>query len=70
MAYKILADIVLVIHFMWIIFMLGGVMFTIAGFFRRQIFDKWLIRTVHLAGIIYVCILAIFEKYCPLTILE
>ncbi len=70
MLYKILADVVLVVHFMWILFMVGGVMFTIACFFRKQLFDKWLIRTIHLAGIIFVCALAVMEKYCPLTILE
>ena len=33
-------------------------------------FDKWIFRTIHLCGIIYVSILIVLGKYCPLTILE
>ena len=35
-----------------------------------KFFDRWIFRTVHLAGIVYVAILTILGKYCPLTILE
>ncbi len=70
MLYKILADIIVVMHFAWILFMLVGFIFTIAGFFWKRFFDRWLFRTVHLLGIIYVSLLVIMGKYCPLTILE
>ncbi len=70
MLYKILADIIVVMHFAWILFMLIGFIFTIAGFFWKRFFDRWLFRTVHLFGIIYVSTLALMGKYCPLTIWE
>ena len=67
---KILADIIVVTHFAWIIFMLVGFIFTIAGFFWKRFFDRWLFRTLHLCGIAYVSLLAILGKYCLLTIWE
>ena len=70
MFYKILADIVVFLHFLWIIFILMGFILTLAGFFWKRFFEKWLFRSLHLAGIIYVSILAVSGKYCPLTILE
>jgi hypothetical protein len=33
-------------------------------------FDRWLFRTIHLGGIIYVAVLTIWAEYCPLTIFE
>lgn len=70
MIYKILADTIVVTHFAWILFMLVGFIFTIVGFFWKRFFDRWLFRTVHLFGIIYVSTLAIMGKHCPLTIWE
>lgn len=70
MIYKVLADIIVFVHFGWILFMIGGFIFTIAGFFWKRFFDLWLLRSLHLSGLTYVAILAILEKYCPLTILE
>ena len=70
MIYKILADIIVVIHFVWILFMLLGFILTLRGFFYRRFFDRWLFRTLHLCGIIYVGLLALLREYCPLTMLE
>lgn len=70
MGYKILADTIVVIHFTWILFMLLGFIFTLRGFFYKEFFDRWLFRTLHLFGIIYVSLLAMMGKYCPLTIWE
>ena len=70
MLYKILADLIVAIHFAWILFMLTGAMLTLSSFFHKRFFDRWLFRTVHLCGIIYVALLAILREYCPLTILE
>lgn len=70
MAYKILADIIVVMHFAWILFMLTGFIFTVIGFFRKGFFERWLFRTLHLFGILYVSLLALMGKYCPLTIWE
>jgi len=47
-----------------------GFILTLCGFFWRGLFDKWLLRTLHLFGIVYVSLLAIMGKYCPLTLWE
>ncbi|MCK5014967.1 MAG: DUF2784 domain-containing protein [Candidatus Omnitrophica bacterium] len=70
MLYKVLADLIVAIHFVWILFMLIGAIFTLSGFFYKRFFDWWLFRTLHLCGIIYVGLLALLREYCPLTILE
>jgi hypothetical protein len=51
---RTLADIVLVIHLIW----------------RPAFWDRWLFRTIHLAGIVFVASLELLHKYCPLTIWE
>src|SRR3989338_4190805 len=70
MIYKILADIIVLMHFAWILFMLWGFILTLWGFFHKEFFEKWLFRTVNLFGIAYVSLLAIMGRYCPLTIWE
>lgn len=70
MKYKILADLVLFTHFAWIIFMLAGCLLTAAAFKYNRIFNWRLFRIFHLAGIAYVCLLAVLGKPCPLTLLE
>ena len=70
MLYKVVADLIVVIHFAWILFMLLGFILTLCGFFYRSFFDRWLFRTLHLCGIAYVGLLAALRQYCPLTILE
>jgi hypothetical protein len=71
MAYKIFADVIIVVHFLYILFMLLGFLLTgYALFFREKFFDWWLFRLLHLLGIFYVVSLSILGKYCPLTILE
>ena len=71
MSYKILADAVIVVHFLFILFMLLGFLLTAyALVFRQKFFDWWLFRSLHLLGIFYVSSLSILGKYCPLTILE
>ncbi len=70
MIYKILADIIVVMHFGWIIFMLLGFIFTVVGFRYKGFFECWLFRVLHLCGIVYVSLLSILGKYCPLTIWE
>ena len=70
MFYKILADTIVILHLGWILFMLAGFILTLRGFFQKCFFDRWLFRTLHLFGIIYVSLLAILGKYCPLTLWE
>jgi hypothetical protein len=70
MVYKILADIIVMVHFAWILFMLVGFILTLRGFFYKEFFNRWLFRMFHLFGIIYVSLLAMMGKYCPLTVWE
>ena len=70
MFYKITADVIVVIHFIWIVFMLLGFFLTIYGFFKKEFFDWWLFRTLHLSGILFVGMLTLLQRFCPLTILE
>ena len=66
----LLADTIVVAHFMWILFMLAGFFLTVAGFWYKRFFDRWLFRTLHLLGIIYVAVLSVMGRYCPLTVWE
>lgn len=81
MAYRIGADIVVIVHFLWIVFMILGFAFTVCAVFAvyvfrsergiwRRFFDRWLLRSIHLGGMVYVGVLILLDKYCPLTILE
>lgn len=70
MPYRLLADSIVIIHFAWILFMLWGFILTLRGFFHKEFFERWLFRTLHLLGIVYVGLLAVLRQYCPLTILE
>lgn len=70
MIYKIFADLIVTLHFVWVLFMLFGFIITLFAFFRKEFFDKWLFRTIHALGIIFVSILAVLGQYCPLTLWE
>ena len=60
----------MVLHFAWIVFVLLGFALTIRAFWKPEFLDRWIFRTIHLAGIVFVAALEIFGKYCPLTIWE
>ena len=70
MLYRILADIIVTLHLIWVLFMLGGFILTLCGFFWKKFFDKWIFRTFHLLGILLVGTLTVTDRYCPLTIWE
>ena len=65
-----LADAIMVIQLAWIIFMIWGFALTIGGFFHPKFFERWLFRTIHLLGILFVTTLELLGKYCPLTVWE
>jgi hypothetical protein len=58
---KILADVVVLIHFLWITFLFFGVFWGI----RNRV-----IKLFHLSGLAFAFILQVFGWYCPLTYLE
>lgn len=61
MPYKILADIVVIIHFLWILFLIFGAFWGAKNRF---------IKITHITGLAIAAILQVFNWYCPLTHLE
>ncbi len=61
MFYKILADIVVLIHFLWILFLIFGAFLGV----RSKA-----VRIVHISGLVFALVIQIFGWYCPLTDLE
>lgn len=61
MLYKLAADFVVLIHFLWIIFLIIG------AFIGRKYL---LIKIFHITGLVFSVIMQIFGWYCPLTHLE
>lgn len=61
MPYRIFADVVVLIHFLWIIFLLFGALWGI---------KNKAVRFFHLAGLAFAFIIQVFGWYCPFTYLE
>lgn len=61
MTYKILADVVVFIHFVWIVFLIFGALLGV----RNTV-----LRILHISGLGYAFVIQIFDWYCPLTHLE
>jgi hypothetical protein len=61
MFYKILADSIVVIHFLWIVFLFFGVFWGV----RNEV-----VRIFHISGFAFAFVIQIFGWYCPLTYLE
>jgi uncharacterized membrane protein YozB (DUF420 family) len=61
MIYKIFADITVVVHLLWIVFLIAGV------YWGRK---HPAVRNVHIAGMGFAFVSQIFGWYCPLTHLE
>jgi hypothetical protein len=68
---SITADLILTIHFGYVIIVVAGLFVIILGGFLRWRFVRnfWL-RTIHLIMILIVVFEAIFEISCPLTVWE
>ena len=61
MVFKILADFVVLVHFLWIIFLFLGAIWGV---------KNNVIKIVHLLGLLFAILIQIFGWYCPLTHLE
>jgi len=61
MVYKVLADIVVFVHFLWILFLIFGVFWGI----RNQ-----KVKVIHIFALAFAIIIQAFNWYCPLTHLE
>ncbi len=61
MIYKLLAQFTIFLHFVWILFLIFGVLFVL----------RWpKIAVLHLGGLLFSLFLNFFRWYCPLTYLE
>ena len=71
MPYQLLADIILVLHFAVVLFVVGGLMAVLVGNWLgwRWVNNLWF-RLAHLAAIGYVVVQSWFGITCPLTTLE
>lgn len=56
-----LADIVILVHFWWILFLAFGIVFVLMK-------SKW--AFLHAGGLLFALFLNLFEWYCPLTYIE
>ena len=61
MFWNVVADVVVVIHLLWIAFVVAG-----AAIGRRIAWVKWL----HIGAVLFSVLLQIFHWVCPLTLLE
>ena len=61
MIYRLLADLALLVHFLWILFLIFG---ALAG--RRH----KVVKVIHLCGLFFAVILHAFSLTCPLTYAE
>ena len=69
--YLLLADLVLVTHFLFVLFVVFGLLLIILGGWRRWSWVRnWWFRMAHLAAIAVVVLQAWLGQICPLTILE
>ena len=59
--YRLLVDAIVLLHFLWILFLIFGVVFAV----KRSKF-AWL----HLSGLLFSLVLNTYGLYCPLTYLE
>ena len=67
MPYNVLANCVVFVHFLFVLFMVTGFFVAWLGFFYRELFDRWIFRTLHLAGMLFVFITTLFRIRCPFT---
>jgi hypothetical protein len=61
MAYRVLAEIVLLVHFLWIVFLFVG------GCWGRR---SLITGSLHIGGLAFAVVIQVFGWYCPLTHLE
>lgn len=69
--YALTADVILIVHLAFILFVLGGQFLVITGYFRKW---RWVrnraFRVCHILAIGIVTVLAWADRLCPLTVWE
>lgn len=69
--FESLADVVLALHMLFVLFVVGGLLLTLLGWWRDWAWTRNLwFRLAHLAAIGFVVLEAWFGVPCPLTVLE
>ena len=69
--YQNLADVVLLVHALIVVFIVAALLLTIVGGYRQWLWIRnWWFRMVHLVGIAVVVIQSWAGLFCPLTTLE
>jgi hypothetical protein len=70
-SYQILADLVLLLHVLFVVFVVVALLLIIVGGFRQWLWtrNRWF-RIVHLVGILVVVVQSWAGLLCPLTTLE
>jgi len=61
MFFKILADAVVILHFLWILFLIFGGLLVVRNTCAK---------VLHIGGLAFAFIIHLFQWYCPLTYLE
>jgi len=69
--YQSLADVVLLLHALSVVFVVAALLLTIVGGYRQWFWIRnWWFRVIHLAGITVVVVQSWAGLLCPLTTLE
>lgn len=69
--YSLLSDVILIAHFAFIAFVIGGQVCVLIGYFRKWVWVRnFTFRVCHILAIGAVVILAWADNICPLTVLE
>jgi hypothetical protein len=70
-SYQILADLILLLHVLFVVFVVGALLLIIVGGFRQWLWirNRWF-RIAHLVGILVVVVQSWAGLICPLTKLE
>ena len=67
MAANILSDILVAVHLLWAAFMVGGFVLGLAAIRFRRLRRLLILRTIHLAGIIFTASVPLWAGICPVT---
>ena len=71
MPYQLLADVVLILHFSVVLFVVGGLIVVLVGnALRWQWVNTWWFRLTHVAAIVFIVVQTWLGQLCPLTTLE
>jgi hypothetical protein len=71
MGYRLLADLIVVVHSTYVAFVVVGQVLILAGLIRGWRWVRnWWFRVAHLVAIAVVALEAVFDVACPLTVWE